>query len=309
LEKAGVPSGKIGVYGTGEINVYIELIRLLEKAYPQYQFVGETGLTLLDAANLTKDPDELEKMRDIGLRTGEVLQATWDFIASHKADGDRVVNGDGEALTIGAVKGFVRRALLDRGLEDTGMIFAQGRDGGFPHSRGDAETPLQVGQPIVFDLFPREVGGGYFHDVTRTWCINRAPDEVREVYNTVMESFDIAVESFGVGKPTHLMQDAVLDYFERKGHPTQRSNPSTGVGYVHSLGHGVGIEIHERPSLSHILKEDSFQVGNIFTVEPGLYYPEKGYGVRVEDTFAVTPDGQLVSLTPFRKDLILPLKR
>jgi Xaa-Pro aminopeptidase len=264
---------------------------------------------LLDAANLTKDPDELEKMRDIGLRTGEVLQATWDFIASHKADGDRVVNGDGEALTIGAVKGFVRRALLDRGLEDTGMIFAQGRDGGFPHSRGDAETPLQVGQPIVFDLFPREVGGGYFHDVTRTWCIDTAPDEVREVYNTVMESFDIAVESFSVGKPTHLMQEAVLDYFERKGHPTQRSAPSTSVGYVHSLGHGVGLEIHERPSLSHILKEDVFQAGNIFTIEPGLYYPEKGYGVRVEDTFAVTPDGQLVSLTPFRKDLILPLKR
>ena len=79
-------------------------------------------------------------------------------------------------------------------------------------------------------------------------------------------------------------------------------------GYTHSLGHGVGIDIHERPSLSHIQRDDKLQVGNVFSIEPGLYFPERGFGVRVEDLFVVAENGELVSLTPFRKDLVIPLK-
>ena len=138
-------------------------------------------------------------------------------------------------MTIGDVKDLVRRELMARGLEDTNMIFAQGRDAGFPHSRGEADMPLQVGQAIVFDLFPRELGGGYHHDMTRTWCIGYAPPEVREIHDAVMEAFDISVETFGLNKPTHLMQEAVQDHFENAGHPTTRSHPSTMEGYVHTL--------------------------------------------------------------------------
>jgi Xaa-Pro aminopeptidase len=308
LEKLAVPAGKIGIYGVGDLNVYIELIRLLEKTYPQYEFVGERGTTLFEAAVLTKDPDELNRIRSVADRTSSVLQATWDFIGAHKANGQQVVKADGTPLTIGDVKRFVRRALLDVELEDTDMIFAQGRDGGFPHSRGEEAMPLQLGEAIVFDLFPREFGGGYFHDTTRTWCIGYAPAAVQEIYDTVMEAFDVAVEAYGLGKPTHTMQEAVLKHFEDKGHPTPRSQPGTTVGYVHSLGHGLGLEIHERPSITHVRQEDIFQVGNVVTIEPGLYYPDRGFGVRVEDTFTVTQDGQLESLTRFHKDLVLPLQ-
>lgn len=188
------------------------------------------------------------------------------------------------------------------------MIFAQGRDAGFPHSRGQADMPLKLGQSIVFDLFPQELGGGYHHDVTRTWSIGYATPEVQNVYDQVMQAFDISVESFGLGKPTHLMQEAVLDYYEANGHPTQRSQPGTMSGYVHSLGHGLGLNIHERPSLSHVRRDDIFQIGNCVTIEPGLYYPDDGLGVRVEDTFVVTERGELQSITSFRKDLVLPLK-
>lgn len=189
------------------------------------------------------------------------------------------------------------------------MIFAQGRDAGVPHSRGQDAMPLQLGQSIVFDLFPRERGGGYHHDMTRTWCIGYAPPEVQAAYDHVMTAFDIGLEAFGVGKPTYLTQEAVLDYFEAQGHPTGRNQPGTQNGYVHSLGHGIGLEIHERPSMSHLNKEDVFQVGNVITIEPGLYYPEAGYGIRVEDAFLVREDGTLESLSPFKKDLILPLSQ
>ena len=123
-----------------------------------------------------------------------------------------------------------------------------------------------------------------------------------------MRSFEIAMNTYDEpGQPTHLMQEAVLDYFESLGHPTQRSQPASMEGYVHSLGHGVGINIHERPSISHLQKSDVFQAGNALTIEPGLYYPDKGYGVRVEDMVYINDDGQMVTLTDFRKDLVLPL--
>jgi Xaa-Pro aminopeptidase len=308
LAKAGVSAGRVGVYGVGDLNLYLELVRILEKEYPAYQLVGELRMTLFDEAYITKDTDELRRIRSVAERTSAVWKATWEFIGGHRAEGDRVVKADGSPLTIGDVKRFVRRTLLDHELQDNDMIFAQGRDAGFPHSRGEADMALRLGQAIIFDLFPSELGGGYAHDSTRTWCVGYAPDEVQETYSTVMDAFDIAVDSFRVGQPTHMLQDAVLDYFESKGHPTQRSQPGTMDGYVHSLGHGVGLNIHERPSITHVQKTDIFQPGNVISIEPGLYYPERGYGVRVEDLCYVDEGGQLVHLTDFHKELVLPLK-
>ena len=309
LEGMGLTEGRIGLYGAWQVNKAIALYRLLLKEMRQYEFVAEAGATLFDEAMLTKDADEIRRIQSVAERTNAVMEIAWDYIAGLEAEGGRLLDAAGRTVTIGDVKDLVRRELMARGLEDTGMIFAQGRDGGFPHSRGEAETPLQIGQAIVFDLFPREMGGGYHHDMTRTWCIGYAPAEVQTVYDAVMTAFDISVESFGLDKPTHLMQEAVLDYFEAEGHPTSRANPRTMEGYMHSLGHGVGIDIHERLAVSHLRRADRFQIGNVFSIEPGLYYPDRGFGMRVEDTFMVGANGELVSLTPFRKDLVIPLKK
>lgn len=308
LKAAGVQSGTVGLYGRGDINTYIQLFQLANEQLDNYTFVGETGRTLFDEAFLTKDDDEIERIKSVAQRTNDVVEATWNFIAAHKAiDDETLVNEDGVPLTIGEVKRFVRVQLMERGLEDTGMIFAQGRDAGFPHSRGEDDEVLQLGKSIVFDLFPRELGGGYHHDMTRTWCIGYAPPEVQATYDEVMTAFDKSLEDFAIAKATHMMQEVVLDYFEGNGHPTGRSDSSANEGYVHSLGHGVGLRIHERPSITHLRKDDVWQVGNVVTIEPGLYYPEKGFGVRVEDMFIITEQGELISLTPFKKDLVLPL--
>ena len=304
----GIESGKVGIYGTWDINETIELYNSLSQAYPQIEFVGESGTTLFDEAMLTKDDDEIERLKSVAKRTNDVMELAWNYLSSQQVDGDMLVDSDGNPITIGDVKALVRRELLSVGLEDTGMIFAQGRDAGFPHSRGEADDVLKLGQSIVFDLFPQELGGGYFHDMTRTWCLGYAPPEVQQTYDDVMEAFDRAIETFGVNKPTHLMQEAVLETFEGKGHSTSRQDSTTQEGYVHSLGHGVGLNIHERPSISHLRREDIFQVGNVVTIEPGLYYPDKGYGVRVEDMCVVSENGELISLTPFRKDLVIPIE-
>jgi len=306
LEAAGVNGGKVGIYGVGDFNIILDVMTRLSSRFPAYEFVGESGMTIFHEAYLTKDEDELTRMRAIGARVGRVLQATWDYIAAGRAEGETVVKADGSPLTIGDVKRFVRRTLLDHDLEDTDMIFAQGRDAGFPHSRGEADDVLKLGQSIVFDLFPREIGGGYHHDCTRTWCVGYAPEAVREAYEQVAEAFDLSVEVIRPGMDAKVPQEAVQDYFEAHGHKTTRSDPQATEGYVHSLGHGLGMNVHERPLLSH-LSTDTLQIGNIVTIEPGLYYPERGFGVRIEDTFYITDQGELVSLTPFHKDLILPL--
>lgn len=309
LDRLGIKNGKIGIYGTNEIHQMLALVDLLRQAYPQFSFVGEAGVTLFDQASLTKSADELDRIQSVAKRTNEVLEATWNFIAEHDVVDEVVMKSHNVPLTIGDVRTFVRRSLLERGLEDTGMIFAQGRDAGFPHSRGQDNMPLRLGQAIVFDLFPRELGGGYHHDVTRTWCIGYAPKEVYDLYQQVMTAFDIAVETYALNKPTYLMQTAVQDYFEKLGHPTLRNDANTQVGYTHSLGHGVGLKIHERPRIAHNSPDDVFSVGNMITIEPGLYYPDKGVGIRIEDSFYITEAGELVSLTPFRKDLVLPMVR
>ena len=95
---------------------------------------------------------------------------------------------------------------------------------------------------------------------------------------------------------------------EEFGHPTVRSHPGTTNGYIHSIGHGVGIEIHESPRFSLNNNDDVLKVGNVITIEPGVYYPEKGFGIRVEDTIYAAEDGTFHSLTPMTKDLVLPLK-
>lgn len=308
LSNEGLDEGRVGLYGTWQINLTLALYDVLFEEVDEYDFVAETSPTIFDKAMLTKDDEELQRIRSVAERTNETMQAVWDFIAGLRADGNYLVNEANEKVTIGDIKTLVRRELMARGLEDTGMIFAQGRDAGFPHSRGENDMPLEMGKSIVFDLFPRELGGGYHHDMTRTWCIGYAPSDVQALYDTVMEAFDISLESYGLNKPTHTMQEAVLDYFEAKGHPTSRTNNRTMDGYMHSLGHGVGINIHESPAISHIRRVDVFEVGNAITIEPGLYYPDRGMGVRVEDFFIINENGELISITPFRKDLVIPIE-
>ena len=281
----------------------------MEAEYPQYQFVGEMGMTLFDEAYVTKDADEIARIRSVAARTSAVWQATWDFIAAHRAEGETVVKDDGSPLTIGDVKRFVRRELLDRDLEDDAMIFAQGRDGGFPHSRGEAEHAAQAGSADCLRPVPARTGRRLL------------PRQHPHLVDWLRHAGSRAGVSAGHGRfrrggrqlprqhaRAKVLQEAVQDYFESKGHPTTRSNPATSVGYVHSLGHGVGLNIHERPSIGHLSK-DTLQPGNVISIEPGLYYPERGFGVRIEDLCYVDASGELVDLTDFHKELVLPLER
>jgi Xaa-Pro aminopeptidase len=309
VDRLGV-RGKVGVYGVGDVNAAFRTLQLLTDGLgDRIEFVTEKERdTVFDRAYETKDPDEIARMRVVAEQTSAVVRATREWLGSHRAAGDAVIGADGAPLTVGAVKRYVRARLFERELEDAdGMIFAQGRDAAVPHSRGEDDQALRLGQTIVFDLFPREPKG-YFHDMTRTWCLGYAPPEIRAAYDAVMEAFRRSVAMCQPDLSTSAVQRMVCEYFESLGHPTVLNTPGTTEGYIHSLAHGLGLRVHETPYFPTYGDFYRIQVGSVFTIEPGLYYPDKGYGVRVEDTVYMNEQGRIESLTDAPYDLVIELK-
>ncbi len=310
LERLGV-SGRVAFYGEVDQGRSFALLNALQAQIPGLAVMGEYDSTIFDYAQLTKDPAEIQRMKEIGRRTATAMQTAIDFIQRHRANNGLMVRPDGSPLTVGDVKREVTRKLFELGLEDPeGMIFAIGRDAGVPHSAGEPDEPLRLGESIVFDLFPREAGGGYFHDMTRTFCLGYARPEVQELFSQVQLCYDQVVAALKVNEFGRVYQDLTCDIFEEMGHDSPRTNSQAESGYVHSLGHGVGLELHSRPRLaSSELNTDRLEPGSVFSIEPGLYYPDKGYGVRLEDLWTVDADGKFHCLTDFPKTLVIAVEQ
>ena len=303
-------NGRVAFYGQSEQGQVFTLLNALQEGIPDITVVGEYEDTIFDMAQLTKDHDEIQRMVKVGRKTADAMQVAIDLIQKHRAVDGVMVKDDGSSLTVGDVKRAVLRRLFEHNLEDSeGMIFAIGRDAGVPHSAGEFDDPLRLGETIVFDLYPREKGGGYFHDMTRTFSIGYARPETQEIYDQVKLCYEQVVAALRVNEAGRTYQELTCDIFEEMGHETVRTNPQVEDGYVHSLGHGLGLEIHSRPRLSSgVLNTDRLVPGSVFTIEPGLYYPSKGYGVRLEDVWTVDEEGVFTCLTDFPKEFVIPVE-
>ena len=310
LADMDIHSGRMAVYGNMDAGKSYTLFSGLQNALPELEFVGEMGETILLQAMATKDPAEVERMRRMGKITTEAVAQVADFLTSHKVDNEILVNADGQPLTIGDVKNLIQLWLAERGAEiPEGVIFATGKDAGVPHSSGSSTDLLRLGQTIVFDIFPCEAGGGYFYDFTRTWCLGYATEEVQAAYEDVYSVYKQILGELKVDNLCHDYQIRTCELFEERGHATLRSDPQTLQGYVHALGHGLGLHVHELPRFGMAATDnDRLAPGVVVTIEPGLYYPERGFGVRLEDTVWVRPDGGMEILADYPLDLVLPMK-
>lgn len=301
--------GRLGIYGMVDAGSALTLLTRLQDEIEDVELVGEYGTSLFTLARETKDDWEIGELHEAGRLTCIVMGEVQEFIQGHRTRDEVVIKDNGDPLTIGDVKGFMRTRCMVHGLtEHHDTIFSQGRDAGVPHNRGDETMALRLGQSIIYDFFPL-VASGYCHDVTRTWSLGYATDEVQKAWDECKEIFDQSMAAIKLGVQYRDLQIMTCEYFASKGHPTPMSHPGTHEGYVHSLGHGIGLDIHEEPRLSAGAGNNRRAApGHVFSVEPGLYYPERGFGVRIEDSVAFKESGELINLTDYPYDLVIPMK-
>jgi Xaa-Pro aminopeptidase len=311
LAEVGITAGKVAVYGTGEIGSNFAVFSALQALMPEIRIVGEPARTstMLEAM-ATKSEDEVARIRKMGAITTGVVGQVADYLTSHRVKDEVLIKPDGQPLTIGDVKNKIYLWLAEKGVENPhGTIFAIGRDAGVPHSTGTLTDLMTLGKTIVFDIYPCEAGGGYHYDFTRTWCLGYAPDDVQALYEDVHQVYKTIMGELEVNKSFKYYQDRTCELYEAQGHPTIKIDPSIQEGYVHSLGHGVGLQVHEAPwSGTGATEKDILAPGIVATIEPGLYYPSRGMGCRLEDTITVTPEGKFEILAEYPLDLVLPVK-
>jgi Xaa-Pro aminopeptidase len=294
-------TGPTVLAGRNETSNSLLLIDSLRKK--GIKLVGEKSPTILEVARETKDRGEIEKLREMGEKTSRVVEKTIRFLSKAKVRGSRVTSKS-KPLTVHAVKRVINGLLAEEGIiapEDT--IFAAGRKSSDPHYDGKPGDLVRPGEPIVFDIFPSEPDG-YWHDCTRTYAFSSPGKRVKEMYDAVLEAQTSALDMVREQVPCSEMMIKVCELFEKKGYPTARllakGNKEARVrGFMHGLGHGVGLTIGERPYLSLYGKE-RLRKNSVVTIEPGLYDPKVG-GVRIEDIVVVGSPPE--NLTHLPKDL------
>ena len=312
LGDLGLTHSRIGLYGHTEIGSAFAVFSSLLSLMPELELVGETrDNSLFMQAMETKDEAEVAHIRKMGHITTTVVGRVADYLTNCRVREDEVLlKEEGTPLTIADVKSRIDLWLAELGAENPeGCIFAIGRDAGVPHSTGTPEDLLRLGQTIVFDIYPCEAGSGYFYDFTRTWSLGYATPEAQKLYDEVKAVFDKVTENLDLNAPFVDYQRMVCEEYEKNGHKTPLNTPAPTEGYVHSLGHGVGLNIHERPWSGLTANEGNLlKPGVVVTCEPGLYYPEQGMGVRIEDTLWVRPDGKMETLAEYPYDFVLKMK-
>jgi len=241
----------------------------------------------------------------MGKKTARVVERTRRFLASCRVRGSKVYQRS-KPLSVDAVKKVIGRLLAEENIiapEDT--IFAVGRRSSDPHYNGESGDVVRAAEPIVFDIFPAEPDG-YWHDCTRTYTFSSPSRRVKEMFDAVLDAQTSALDQIREQVPSSDVMINVCKLFERKGYPTVRSlakgNKEARVrGFIHGLGHGVGLTIGERPYLS-LYGKAPLKKNSAVTVEPGLYDPKVG-GVRIEDIVIVGSPSE--NLTPISKDMEL----
>ncbi|UCG04560.1 MAG: aminopeptidase P family protein [Candidatus Heimdallarchaeota archaeon] len=289
LKELGVEK-KIILSGMIEAGQAIDITRRLEQQ--GYEVLAEPDL--IERVRRTKSSHELDLIADVANKTEVVVRKTLEMLRNSSVSGDTVQYKQ-TSLTVSDVKAFINRKLVETNLlavHDT--IFAPGPDGADPHNHGTPERKIKTGIPIVFDIFPQDISSGYCFDTTRTFVIGNASKEIKTMYEDVAVAQQTALDQITAGTDGQVISKSVCEILEKRNHKTPlyyMKHPGMAMeeGFIHGLGHGVGLTIGEMPYLS-FTRKSILAEGDVVTVEPGVYYPGK-WGIRIEDTVAVEKTG------------------
>ncbi len=263
------------------------------------------GFEVIPIKSPFRDMREVKKENEISAietaqRAGEkALEEAMNAIRSAKIKSGVLWHED-SPLKTEDVRAIIETKLLMLGAEASDVIIACGKGSADPHWKGEGE--LRADEPIVIDMVPRSKKERYYSDMTRTVMRGEPDEELKNMYSAVLDSQVAAIAKINAGVSGSEIHNIVCDILEERGYETARGKSGEFTeGFIHSTGHGVGLDIHEGPSLGENGKE--LKAGAFVTVEPGLYYKKIG-GVRLEDVVLVTRSG-CKNLTTFEKNLVL----
>ncbi len=255
---------------------------------------------LFDDRRRSKSSHELAGIRRAQKAAEAGIAVARDLLRrSEPANGGLAV--DGEPLTCELVKERIQAAFLAHGAVSDEMIVSHGTQTAIGHEMGTGAIARD--DVVLLDLFPMDVESACYADITRTFVVGNAPDEIRAWHALCGEALELATAEIRPGVNGGDVHRLVSAYFAERGFPTQltkKDGEALQDGFYHGLGHGVGLEVHESPSLGMIGEE--LVPGDVITIEPGLYRQGLG-GVRVEDLLLVTDDGyELLTDCPYDLD-------
>jgi Xaa-Pro aminopeptidase len=254
---------------------------------------------LFNVRRRAKNATEIAGIRRAQRACEAALDASRELLRRAQPNGAGL-EADGEALTSERIKRVIEDVFADHGVEGSDMIVAHGPQTAVGHNMGSGQ--IAPNEPIVFDLFPRDRATGCYSDMTRTYVVGEPSDEVKEWHALVKRALETSTADVKPAVNGRALFEGVCDQFQAAGYKTQLNKEQGEVledGFFHSLGHGVGLEVHELPSLGRAGHD--LVPGDVITIEPGLY--RSGYGgVRLEDIVLVTEDGHEV-LTDYPYDL------
>ena len=163
----GITRGRVAIYGVVEAGPLFANLQRVARMLPDLEFTGFVYDPIFNGAMMTKEADEIERIRRVGKITTEVVGRVADYLTGQRVKDEVLVKPDGQPVTVGDVKSLIDLWLAELGASNPeATIFAIGRDSGVPHSAGTPSDFMRLGQSIVFDIFPCEAGGGYFYDFT-----------------------------------------------------------------------------------------------------------------------------------------------
>jgi len=255
---------------------------------------------LLQTPRERKGAAELSSIETAQHATEMAMDVAIGLIRDATAGEDGILYDGILALTSERLRAVIDAALQEYGCAGEGTITASGPDSAQPHNAGHG--PIYAGQPVVIDIFPRHKELRYYADMTRTVCKGAPRDEIARMYQVTREALQYALGLLRPGVTGQHVFEQVCRYYEDHGYPTYlREGKFPAEGFIHSLGHGVGLDVHEGPRLGR--SPDPLQEGQVITVEPGLYLPGLG-GVRIEDMVVLTADGYR-NLTNYPAELVV----
>lgn len=237
----------------------------------------------------SKDEQEIEWIREAQQMTERAMAMACQTVAKAIADAHGVLRVDGAPLTSERLRAEIDHLLLDAGYSNPTSIVAPGSQGADCHDYGSG--PIRTGEPVIIDIFPQNRKTRYNGDCTRTVVHGDIPDRVVKMHAAVKAAKAAAQAATRAGVTGEQVHEAtshtIVEHGFQMGLPADDA-PSSYCGMTHGTGHGLGLDVHEPPLLDR--KGPELVVGDVLTIEPGLYCKEVG-GVRIEDMVVVQQDG------------------